>query len=470
MLSSTRSIRLGYVLASAMLFLSFFLIYSVTRRLEYEKASVVDSQQIIRKVLNLELLINNVELNIRNYMGAGKGERLDDFERQKMEVSIQMNDLIARLNEDTALNQQLRILHAVFSRRMSDLTQLIDRSSATTPNFVDSVLTKDRVQQLDSIQVGLHTIADWQAEHANKRVDQLSTIYSITEIIIYLSLLIAIAATLYALLTLNTHYNKRKKSDEHAIEARQALERSVLELSQKNAELKQFRGIEKFAAIGRVARVMAHEVRNPLTNISLATQQLQEISGVEKDQEANFLLAMISRNANRINQMVSDLLNATKYIQLEIRKEDVNQVLEESLYLAKDRLSLRKIELKKRYAPDICDVMVDKERLKIALLNIIINSIEAMEEKEGILQVTTKMEEGKCIIEISDNGKGMSEETLHNIFEPYFSMKKKGGGLGLTNAQNIIISHKGTIKVNSIEGAGTTFIVTLESDLSGWVK
>jgi signal transduction histidine kinase len=225
-------------------------------------------------------------------------------------------------------------------------------------------------------------------------------------------------------------------------------------------ELKELRDLEKFASTGRIARTIAHEVRNPLTNILLATEQLKEMEN--SNDEATLLLELINRNAGRINQLVSDLLNATRFGHLNVASTDVNQLIEEALELAKDRLDLSKVKVEKNYSTDMCEVRLDGEKMKVALLNIILNAVEAMETENGVLQLTTRQEDGKCIIEVRDNGKGMDEEALQKLFEPYFTSKAKGNGLGLTNTQNIILNHNGTIKVHSETGNGSSFVISLD--------
>jgi len=101
--------------------------------------------------------------------------------------------------------------------------------------------------------------------------------------------------------------------------------------------------------------------------------------------------------------------------------------------------------------------------MKIAVLNIVINAIEAMDAREKKdLTIETRVEEGKAEIIISDSGTGMDEESVSKLFEPYFTSKPKGNGLGLTNTQNIVLNHNGVIEVRSVKGKGTTFIITLE--------
>jgi signal transduction histidine kinase len=213
----------------------------------------------------------------------------------------------------------------------------------------------------------------------------------------------------------------------------------------------------KFAA-GRIAD-NCPEVRNPLTNISLAGEQLKEITN--QGEEANQLLDMISRNVNRINQLVSDLLSSTKFEQLEFTSANVNDLVDEALELARDRIELNRIKVAKDYRGNQCGIWVDKEKIKLSFLNIIVNAIEAMEKDKGVLTIRTIKQGNKCIVEFSDNGHGIDEDTVQKLFDPYFTSKTNGNGLGLTNTQNIILNHKGNINVRSKVGKGSSFIVTL---------
>jgi signal transduction histidine kinase len=117
--------------------------------------------------------------------------------------------------------------------------------------------------------------------------------------------------------------------------------------------------------------------------------------------------------------------------------------------------------VEKNYAKDVCTVSVDEEKIKIAFLNIIVNAIEAMEKNKGMLSIRTKKDSSTCIIEIEDNGNGMDDDTLQKLFEPYFTSKPNGNGLGLTNCQNIILSHRGNITVKSTLRKGISVVVLL---------
>jgi signal transduction histidine kinase len=145
---------------------------------------------------------------------------------------------------------------------------------------------------------------------------------------------------------------------------------------------------------------------------------------------------------------------------LQYEETTLNKLIDETLEFATDRLELKQIQLVKDYGPD-SRIVVDIQKMKIAFLNIIVNAIEAMEQGKGILTIKTGRTGDKCMVSFSDNGVGMTEEALQKLFEPYFTNKSKGAGLGLTNTQNIILNHKGSIQVASEYRQGSTFTITL---------
>ena len=144
---------------------------------------------------------------------------------------------------------------------------------------------------------------------------------------------------------------------------------------------------------------------------------------------------------------------------LSFSSASVNEILNASLDLALDRIQLNQIHVEKKFDDSICDIPADTEKLKIAFLNLIVNAIEAM-DKNGKLEIVTQGLPGKCLVKISDNGKGMQKSQIDRLFEPYFTTKEKGNGLGLANSHNIVIGHKGSITAESELGVGTSFTIT----------
>jgi two-component system sporulation sensor kinase C len=212
----------------------------------------------------------------------------------------------------------------------------------------------------------------------------------------------------------------------------------------------------KAASTARLVRTLAHEVRNPLTNINLSLDQIEpELT----DDEQKLFAEIIRRNSRRINTLITELLNSFKQQEAVLSHVSIHDLLEDTLSEAADRLSLKKIALQKEFRED-CSLRLDKSNIKIAFLNLIINAIEAMEEEKGILTVSTHVVGKSCYVEIRDNGLGISPENLNRLFEPYFTSKTNGLGLGLASTLTILQSHRATVEVESEIGEGTVFTVT----------
>lgn len=231
----------------------------------------------------------------------------------------------------------------------------------------------------------------------------------------------------------------------------------------KKADLQLLRA-EKLSMTGKLARTIAHEVRNPLTNLSLALEQLKD-EVEDHVEDADLYFSIISRNTERIGKLISDLLNSSKPKELQLRKQPLKPLVMEALDLVRDRLHLQSMSLVEGYADDLPDLALDADQFKIALTNLFINAIEAMKEGEGQLKISTYLYEDKVCLEIKDNGQGISATDQHQLFEPFFTGKKEGTGLGLTTVQNIVHSHSGTITMDSELEVGTTFYIMLSVEM-----
>lgn len=233
------------------------------------------------------------------------------------------------------------------------------------------------------------------------------------------------------------------------------------DISDKKREEQEKRNQEKFVITGRIARVIAHEVRNPLTNILLAVGQYRQEEELPSLEDSNLYMDIIERNCTRINVLVTELLQSTRMLELNMHELPANDVVKKALALAEDRLQLNGMRLLEHYTEEKAMLLIDEEKMSIALLNLFINAIEAMTPGAGILTVSTQMGPGKVFIRIGDNGTGIPEEKKSKLFDPFYTSKAKGNGLGLTSTQNIILNHKGTIQVESALGEGTLFTITL---------
>lgn len=213
---------------------------------------------------------------------------------------------------------------------------------------------------------------------------------------------------------------------------------------------------ERLSMTGKIARSLAHEIRNPLTNLNLALAQLRD--EFPSDNVTVILYEdIIQRNAVRIEALISEILRASRPDHLELELHSVIDVIEGALALANDRLDLKKIEVLLDYSGSFSRILVDKNRLETALLNIFINAIESMAERVGRLTIRV-FEQNKTIsILISDNGRGIPANDLPRLFDPFFTSKPTGMGLGLTSTKNIINSLSANITVSSEVNVGTSF-------------
>jgi PAS domain S-box-containing protein len=214
--------------------------------------------------------------------------------------------------------------------------------------------------------------------------------------------------------------------------------------------------LEKLEATYRLVRTLAHEIRNPLTNIGLSIDGLMDKA---PDAGQMQFIDIIRRGSKRINDIISELLQSSKTIELQPELVDLNQLIREVLAIAQDRIELKNIRTDISLLDFPVVKKLDKEKFKIALLNLVVNAIEAMDKDESLLTVGLQKNIDQTLILIRDNGAGIGEDEVKKLFEPYFTTKKTGMGLGLVSTLNIIKSHAATIEVDSKKTIGTTFKV-----------
>jgi len=215
---------------------------------------------------------------------------------------------------------------------------------------------------------------------------------------------------------------------------------------------------EKLAAAGRLVRTLAHEVRNPINNINLACEHLRSLNTSEENE---IYLDIIYRNSGRINELIKELLNSSKPSEMQLKDCILQSVVDEIVNIARDRINLKNIMLQVDSPSEFINIYCDYDKLVIALLNILINAVEAIEHNNGRISITLRKEKETAVIEITDNGSGIPEDKIPRLFEPYYTSKRNGIGLGLASTLNIIQAHSGSIEVNSEINKSTTFIITL---------
>ncbi len=221
---------------------------------------------------------------------------------------------------------------------------------------------------------------------------------------------------------------------------------------------------ERLASLGTMAAGIAHEIKNPLVSIKTFAQLLPEKASDPEFRDDFSQIA--TKEIDRIDSLVQGLLSLAKPSPPVFEAVDVNSVLDEILTSVLIRMENRKISLRKEYDHDLPPAMGDVHQLKQVFSNIIINAIQATPEGGKITVMTSSCDRSRgrdgCVsVKISDTGSGISQEESERIFNPFFTTKHEGVGLGLTICHRIIEDHRGAIEMESRVGKGTTFTISV---------
>jgi len=216
---------------------------------------------------------------------------------------------------------------------------------------------------------------------------------------------------------------------------------------------------ERPTSMEDLARVIIHEIRNPLTTISLANQSLvEEVQFGDLPVSLNPLTTIISKNISRIESLLRDLLYINSGGEPDFNPIDISEVIDESLGKADDRIFLKNVDVTRSYNPGI-QVMGNFQNLTVAFLNILVNAIEAVKEDEGKIWITVFRVKNEVRVVFKDNGLGMEPDVAMHMFDSNFSGKMRGLGVGLTHVKEILSNHRASISVSSEPGTGTLIVL-----------
>lgn len=215
---------------------------------------------------------------------------------------------------------------------------------------------------------------------------------------------------------------------------------------------------EKLSALGRMAAGIAHEINNPLAGILLFSTNLSK--KVPSDGPLKEGLDIIVRETVRCKSIIQELLEFSRDREPRMVSTDINEVIEKALTILENEFRLHHIQLQKELSGNMQPTCLDSNQIEQVFVNILLNAVHATPEK-GRITVRSEMlpSDNRVRVEISDTGSGISKENLNKIFEPFFSTKEKGTGLGLAVSYGIVKNHLGDIHVNSETGKGTRFTI-----------
>jgi signal transduction histidine kinase len=235
----------------------------------------------------------------------------------------------------------------------------------------------------------------------------------------------------------------------------------VQKLREKRALEEKLREVEHLSGIGQFARGIAHEIRNPLNFISLSIDHLQEkyvpLEGNKKEKFES-LMKSIKQEIQRLNKLVGYFLDYGRPIKLSLREVELHVLIDDVIALVLAKAEKDNIEIIRKYEV-LPKLFLDPELIKTCVFNVVLNAFQAM-PGGGRLTVSTKASDSKASVIFEDTGNGVSRENLSKVFDPFFSTKETGLGLGLALTKRVIEEHSGKVDFQSMEGKGSTIIMS----------
>ncbi len=250
-----------------------------------------------------------------------------------------------------------------------------------------------------------------------------------------------------------------RRDEDNRICGYEAIIKDITEWKRVQEQLKE---ADRLTSIGQLAAGLAHEINNPLGIImgytGILLKEVGEDSPIRPD------LEVINRNTEACKRIVEDLLKFSRRTETRPEPHDINSLIEECLELFSYRFDEKGIGVERRYDEGMPEIMVDAEKMRQVLINILMNAYQAVDAGGSIaVETAVEKEDGRVVVSISDNGCGIPEEIKGRVFEPFFTTKEpgEGTGLGLSVSYGIVKEHGGEITVESTEGRGSTFSIHL---------
>lgn len=223
---------------------------------------------------------------------------------------------------------------------------------------------------------------------------------------------------------------------------------------------------EQYTTISQLAGGLAHEIKNPLStirlNMELLEEDLEDIPESAPQKRALKRVLTVKQESARLEDLLNEFLDFARAHHMELTPADASQEMKEIIDFYRPMAKEKKVEISEFYAADLPTIRIDKRSFRRAVLNLVLNSIQAMPEG-GELLIRTRICGSEVAIDLIDTGCGMDHETIQKIFDPFYSTKRGGSGLGLPTVRKIIEGHGGHIAIQSEPGFGTQFTLTFPS-------
>lgn len=243
---------------------------------------------------------------------------------------------------------------------------------------------------------------------------------------------------------------------------RKKLEVTSRELAEAYSRLQdtfeQLRNADRLAALGQLSAGIAHEIRNPLASVKGSVEIIE--TEIPEGHPKREFVEIIREEMARLNGIVTEFLRFARPPRPSIERTSVNEIIEASLRLIQSEAENAGVRIERDLDKEIAPTNVDPSQIRQVFLNVLLNGIQAMPDG-GVLSVRSRSRDASIFVEVSDTGVGLSEEHLQQVFDPFFSTKESGTGMGLSISYQLVQSHGGEIRVHRNRKSGLTFGIEL---------
>lgn len=288
--------------------------------------------------------------------------------------------------------------------------------------------------------------------------DLLSNLTRFSEILLYNVIGAITGLLVQAERRQRTRYEQASREVEASYRKLQAQTEQIMELED------QLRAADRLSVIGELSAGLAHEIRNPLASIKGTAEILMDFARVHQDEEAEEFVGILSTEVNRLEEVLRTYLQFARGSRLSLQRWAIGDIVQDAVALLGTYARRRKVEIRVEAEEDL-HAEADRNLLIQALLNVFLNAVRAS-PPGATVSISAGSKDGEIFVECADHGEGIPPAHIPKIFDPLFSTREEGTGLGLTITKRIVERHHGRIEVKSQEGEGTTFTLLFPS----WVE
>lgn len=465
-----------YILLLVLIFIPSFLVIILSQKIIFRKIDYIYSVLMIVVLFSVAIFFHRIkpstERVVEQFLFKNKydyRETLGQFSKAMVTI-LDLQSLSKRIIETITQTMGVDKASLFLLNDEKGEYELFESKNIKTitppPIFTKGTPLPQYLQKMGEITVKEELTKGTNIPELNHIIDQMSQLEA------EVSIPLISRGQLTGIINLSHKFNKDIYSHEDiellstlANQTAVALENARLYEDLKKSK-SYIRRADRLASLGTLTAGLAHEIRNPLVAIKTLTQLLPE--RIEDEEFRDHFLNIASGEVDRISSLVNELLDFARPSNPKLELEDINHILEGMLLLVSTESKKKQIQIEKIYTPNLPTIRVDREQIKQVFLNILLNAIEATAEN-GKISVKTRTFEKPggdpyVQIEFSDTGCGIPEEYLEDIFNPFFTTKMTGSGLGLSISNQIIEDHRGYIHVESQVKKGTSFFINLPLD------